>query len=286
MSYKNPIVFYHKNCADGFGAAYSIWLKYKNEFEYYAADYNDKMFPNIIDRDVFMVDFSYKKPVIEDILKTANSVTILDHHKSAENNLKELFSTGKIKGVFDLDRSGAMITWQFFNPELPIPKLIEHIQDRDLWKFNLENTREIQSNIFSYPYDFEVWDKLMKEDTNRLFQDGAAIDRKHLKDVNELIRGNMHFAKICEYMVPCCNIPYIYSSEAGHIMSKGYAFAFCYTYCENGIKMSFRSQYPNQNAIDVSEIAERFGGGGHAPASGCEISHDRVSWENGIMIIS
>jgi oligoribonuclease NrnB/cAMP/cGMP phosphodiesterase (DHH superfamily) len=281
-----PLAIYHKNCSDGFGAAYSIWVKHKDEFEYFAADYKDKILPDVSNRDVYMIDFSYKKPVIENMLQTANSITILDHHDSAEKELNDLFNSGKINGIFDMNRSGAMITWQYFNPDLPVPKIIEHIQDRDLWKFDLPYTREIQSTVFSMAYDFEVWDKLFQTDINTLIMEGVGIDRKHLKDVNELINGCKHFAKIDEHIVPCCNIPYIYSSEAGCIMSKGYPFAFCYTYCGNTVKFSLRSNYPNNNSINVANLAVKYGGGGHVRASGFEIPHERVSWENGIMIIS
>lgn len=281
-----PLAIYHKNCADGFGAAYSIWIKHKDEFEYFAADYKDKILPDVFDRNVYMVDFSYKRPVIENMLQSANSITILDHHDSAEKELAELFSSGKINGIFDMDRSGAMITWQYFNPELPVPRIIEHIQDRDLWQFKLPNTREIQSSVFSMEYNFEVWDKLFQTDINALIMEGTAIDRKHLKDVHELLKGCTHFAKFEGYLVPCCNIPYIYSSEAGNIMSENYPFAFCYTYYNNIVKLSLRSHFPKENTVNVADLAVKYGGGGHVRASGCEITPDRIHWENGIMIIN
>ena len=50
--------------------------------------------------------------------------------------------------------------------------------DRDLWLFHLDGTREIQANLFSYPYDFGVWDTLMATDVQSLRADGAAIERK------------------------------------------------------------------------------------------------------------
>jgi oligoribonuclease NrnB/cAMP/cGMP phosphodiesterase (DHH superfamily) len=282
MKYINPIAIYHSNCADGFSSAWAIHNKYKDEFIYHPGIYNQPP-PDVTNRDVFLVDFSYTRPVIESMLETANSITILDHHKTAETELKDLLANNRLKGEIDMDRSGAMITWNHFYPNEPPPKLIEHVQDRDLWKFNLKHTREIQSNVFSYEYKFDIWDKLMNAPIDSLIKDGLAIERKHIKDINELLSVNKHFAKILGYIVPCCNLSYIHTSDAGSIMAKGYPFAFCYTYRPKGVTLSFRS---SPDGIDVSKIAKLFGGGGHEKsAAASNVSHSRFRWEGELMII-
>ena len=50
--------------------------------------------PDVTGLDVFLVDFSYKKELLEAMLKTAASITILDHHISAEEDLRELLNNG------------------------------------------------------------------------------------------------------------------------------------------------------------------------------------------------
>jgi oligoribonuclease NrnB/cAMP/cGMP phosphodiesterase (DHH superfamily) len=276
-----PIVIYHSNCADGFSSAWVIWSKYKDTYEYYPGIYSQPP-PDIKDRDVYLVDFSYKLNVIEDMLNAANSVTILDHHKTAIDDLDHLIANNSLKGVFDLDRSGAMITWDYFNPGVEPPQLLKHIQDRDLWKFQLSNTREIQANVFSYPYEFEVWDDLMKKDINSLIIDGIAIERKHLKDIDELIKINSHPAIIKGIFVKCCNLPYTFTADASMKLAKNMPFGFCYTYTSKGVTLSFRS---DENGLDVSEIAKSFGGGGHVRASSCVVPYDRVKWQNNTMIV-
>ena len=97
---KRPICIYHKNCADGFGAAWAVWKKHGDAFEYHASAYGDDP-PDFHGRDVYMVDFSFKRPVMERILLAAETVTVLDHHKTAQADLEPLMKTGEIKGIFD-----------------------------------------------------------------------------------------------------------------------------------------------------------------------------------------
>jgi hypothetical protein len=60
---KTPIVIYHKNCVDGFSAAWvfhNAQDKMEQTFEFYAANYGDPI-PDVEDRHVYLVDFSFKK---------------------------------------------------------------------------------------------------------------------------------------------------------------------------------------------------------------------------------
>lgn len=277
----NKLCIYHGNCADGFGAA---WVVRKalaaGGLDFHAGVYQS-LPPDVTGRDVVMVDFSYKRPVIEEMLIQCNSLLIIDHHKSAQEDLAFLpptwptwrdhkeAPTHKGHAIFDMERSGAMITWDFFFPDQEPPQLLKHIQDRDLWLFKLEGTREIQANVFSYPYDFSVWDELMAMDIQLLRTEGAAIERKHHKDIAELVGVTKRRMLIGGYSVPVANLPYTLSSDAGHLMAQGEAFAACYWDTPDGRVFSLRS---NESGIDVSEIAKQYGGGGHRNASGFRVS--------------
>src|SRR5690606_35880403 len=63
-----------------------------------------------------------------------------------------------IYALIDQQRSGAGIAWDFFHPGVPRPALVNHVEDRDLWRFALPGTREIQAAVFSRPYTFAAWD--------------------------------------------------------------------------------------------------------------------------------
>lgn len=318
----NPLVIYHGNCADGFSAAWIFWkamtLSKKDAdgipttvFDFHAGVYNDPP-PDVSDRDVYLVDFSYKRQVVKDMINIggAASVTILDHHKSAMEDLKgleeELFEEWKIANAemgdvspdaeyveqlhmtFDMEHSGCMLAWKFWESFFELvgfvrPLLLDHVEDRDLWRFKLPLTREIQANVFSYEYTFENWDTLMcRSNTVILAEGGTAIERKHHKDVAELV-------KLCQRLfswklpngdykdVPIASIPYTMSSDAGNLMAKdwcaGTYFSACYWDTPTHRVFSLRS---TENGMDVSEIAKEFGGGGHKHAAGFRVPRNHI----------
>jgi len=265
----NKLCIYHSNCADGFGAALAVkvGLERFNDTCDFHPGVHGKAPPDVKDREVLIVDFSYKRDVLLEMAKTAKSILILDHHVSAEKDLVDL--PDNVEVIFDMTRSGAVIAWQHFNPNHTTPQLLLHIQDRDLWQFKLEGTREIQAAIFSHPYNFDVWEGLLTADLGQFYQEGVALERKHFKDINEFIGVASYRTTIDGHDVPVLNAPYFWSSDAGHIMGIGEPFAACYWDTPDGRVFSLRSA---EDGLDVSEIATKFGGGGHKHAAGFKIS--------------
>jgi len=268
------ICIYHGNCADGFGAAWAVREASRRSQgtedeipmpEFHAGKYGEAP-PDVTGMDVVLVDFSYKRPVLMEMAAKANSIMIIDHHKTAAEDLVDLPSNVYCK--FDMGHSGAMLTWKhFFGDEAP-PPLLLHIEDRDLWRFALQNTREIQANVFSYPYDFQVWDTLMASEAATLATEGKAIERKHFKDINELLGVTRREMVIGGHRIPVANLPYTMSSDAGHELAKGQPFGACYWDTPDGRVFSLRS---TDEGLDVSEIAKQYGGGGHRNASGFKV---------------
>ena len=267
------ICIYHMPCADGFTSAWLVnkWSKTGRDVpvEFYGSAYSEK-FPDVKDKDVVLTDFSYKRPVLEKILEECKSLLILDHHKSSMIDLD--FQHPKMKQIFDMDRSGAGIVYDFYFHDDSYfgnkNKLVEVVQDRDLYRFKYPDTKALSAYVFSIPYTFEDWDKLnydFEHNLDRCLEAGEALLRKLDKDTSELVRLTMRHMVIGGHRVRVANIPPMFTSEAGHIMSEGKPFAACYWDTPIGRQFSLRSQ---QDGLDVSEIATKYGGGGHAHAAG------------------
>lgn len=303
-----PLVIYHANCADGFSAAWVFWKVQdiiEQSFDFFPGVYNNPP-PDVSDRDVFLVDFSYKRKVIKDMIELggARSITVIDHHVSAMQDLRDLDSyfeeeakiaqmelngtsleewENPLTLIFDMNRSGATMAWDYWKnyfekAGMQRPLLLGHIEDRDLWRFKLPMTREIQAAVFSYEYSFENWDKLMSMDSVELLKlgvAGEAIERKHHKDIKELVTVCKRQMEIAGYIVPVASLPYIFSSDAAHLMAKewinGELFAACYWDTSTHRVFSLRS---TTNGMDVSVIATKFGGGGHKNAAGFSVPRD------------
>lgn len=272
---------FHGNCADGFGSAWVV-RKYfadvlKEPVEFHAGIYQNPP-PDVTGRVVYMVDFSYKADVLKDMASKANVINIIDHHKTAQAEIESIKDVPKIYAEFDMNKSGAGLTWDTLFPGVMRPKLIDYIEDRDLWNFKLPHSREVSAAIFSYPYDFDIWDDLMVRPIDTLVQGGIDIDRKHFKDINELLGVVVRPMLIGGMRVPVANLPYTMGSDAGHIMCG----------MENGpdgIKPPFAAYYYDkpegrvfgmrsiEGGADVSEVAKLYGGGGHKHAAGFTVDY-------------
>ncbi|TDV17317.1 DHHA1 domain-containing protein [Paraburkholderia caballeronis] len=264
---ENPLVIYHGNCADGFSAAWCFWRKYGESADYVAGVYGAPP-PEVGGRDVYLVDFSYKRDVVAVMIESASSVMLIDHHKTA---IEDLAGLPGLRQYVDLDRSGATLAWDFLFLGEDRPLLLGHVEDRDLWRFRLPGTREIQAFVFSHEYTFELWDRLMSADQVELVKmtaAGAAIERKHHKDIAELVKVCRRRMMIGGHDVPVASLPYTMSSDAGHLMAQGEPFAACYWDTASGRTFSLRS---TDTGLDVSDIAKQYGGGGHARAAGFRV---------------
>lgn len=260
----NKFCIYHGGCDDGFGAAYAVWKALGDSVEFYPGVHQSDPPEQLQGKDVIMVDFSYKRDVVESLLKRVNSLMILDHHKSAEADLEELLISGKIGGQFDMNRSGAMMAWDHFMGG-EAPPLIRHIQDRDLWLFQLPKTREITMALGSYEQEFGLWDELMFN-TDQLAQEGVAINRWVRLRI-EKAKEHAWFDTIGNYRVPVICAPNFMASDLAGELAQGHPFAAVFWDGEFSRNYSLRSR----GDFDVSEIAKQYGGGGHKNAAGFKV---------------
>jgi nanoRNase/pAp phosphatase (c-di-AMP/oligoRNAs hydrolase) len=285
------LCIFHGNCQDGFGAAWAVRHFLGDEVEFFPGVYQEPP-PDVTGRDVLMVDFSYKRPVLLEMAKTARSILILDHHKSAEEDLAgfpapplfaDLRYRAPLAALFDMERSGAGLTWDYLSEgHQPRPHLIDYIEDRDLWRFKFPNTRLITAALFSHPYDFDLWDDLMfrVKSLATLEVEGAAIERKHHQDIANLLPVVQRQMVIGGTVMPVANLPLTLTSDAGHKMAveSGTGVACCYWDTPEGRVFSLRS---TDDGPDVQAIAVKYGGGGHARAAGFRMPRN---WEGDVIV--
>jgi len=263
------LCIYHGNCADGFGSAWVVRKQFgENNLDFYPGIYGDPPPVDILGREIIIVDFSYSRKILLEMAQKAQSILIIDHHKTAQKELVDL--PQNITTIFDMNHSGCILTWMHFYGEYCPPILMKYIEDRDLWRKELDCSQEVSAALFSYPYDFTVWDEFMQRITlDSLKEEGRHILRKYFRDINALISDSVSTLNIAGYNVPTLNVPYTFASDAGHIMCEGHPFAAAY-YVKSG--KTFFSLRSDENGIDVSKISEMFGGGGHKHASGFSLA--------------
>jgi hypothetical protein len=272
-----PLCIYHAHCADGFAAAWVVRRRYQGEVEFVPGVHGQPP-PEVAGRDVIFVDFAYRRAVIEAMGRAARSILILDHHKSAAEDLAGMAQPASLRTVMDMDRSGAGLTWDHFFAGQPRPVLLDHVEDFDLGRCALPATRALMAAIFSYPYDFAVWDKLVERaqaeaSRNALKAEGEIITRKLTRDVDEALAVGTRAMVIGGIEVPVVNLPPSLASEAATALAAGKPFAGAYFDRADARVFSLRS---DRNGLDVAAIAEGYGGGGHRHAAGFQVP---FGWE-------
>lgn len=260
----NVLVIYHKDCNDGFAAAW-VARKVHPNAQFHPAAHGTPP-PDVKNRDVILLDFAYKREVMLDIKKAAKSVLVLDHHKTAADNLKGLDFCH-----FDMSKSGATMSWDYFVGG-ERPWLVAYTEDRDLDRFVLPFSREINAAIESHHMDFNLWDKLDKLYTkagvtnSTLVAEGASILRYQDQLLNVII-DHAREVELDGHRILAANTSCIFGQAATRL-AKTETFGLAWYLREDGKFIhSLRSR---PDGIDVSEIAKRHGGGGHVHSAGFE----------------
>lgn len=229
--------------------------------EYLAANHGDAP-PDVAGRDVIIVDFSYKRNVMCDMYYNAKSLRVLDHHKTAQADLEGLaFAT------FDMERSGAGIAWDVLHEGKPRPWLVDYVEDRDLWRFKLHESKTVHAWISAKSRDsFKEWSVLAGQDVDAMRERGVAVLAYIDKYVDEMC-GQARTIEFEGYKVPIVNAPYVNISDVLNKLAEKAPLAVGWFQGADGkYKYSLRSN--KDSDVDVSEIAKKYGGGGHKNAAG------------------
>lgn len=269
-----PLIIYHADCTDGLTSAW-VAARAIGDVElhpgYYGADP-----PDVSGRDVYMLDFSYKRPVMERLIQAlgSGSLVVLDHHKTAQADLANLPHVERVTVIFDMERSGAAIAWDCFHGlVVSRPPLVEYVQDRDLWRWKLPNSRLVSAAIEAYPRTLEAWDELEAKPIADLVAEGSIIERYRHRCIEAAVSLARVFS-IGRMLVPTANSSEMrFASDTAHELAEGQPFGATYWVRADGIvQFSLRSR---EGGADVSEIAKQYGGGGHKHAAGFQVSAEK-----------
>lgn len=278
----SKLCIYHKDCTDGFGAALAVWMAHGEGvgIDFLAADYQDNP-PTVAGRDVIIVDFSYKRDVLLDMAAEAKSILVLDHHESAKRQLVDL--PDNVEVHFDMERSGAVIAWEYYH-EGRVPELLRHIQARDLWHQDALSEKVVAA-LRCVPRHFQSWaDRLQGSGLHELAVAGQWLVTRQTQDIHEHLAVAAFQGRIAGVEAPVANVPRIWASEAGAILSgaefsgtsvEKFSPPFSATFWQDDARRHY-SLRSTPGGLNVALIAEHFGGGGHARAAGFSVPLDKV----------
>lgn len=263
-----PLIIYHDNCLDGFTAAWAVSKIYEHGCELLPVSYG-KPPPNVVGRDVFIVDFSYPHNDLVKMYRDSSTMILMDHHKSAEQDLKDLIGCWC---TFDMNRSGAGIAWDKMHGADCRPWLVNYVEDRDLWRHSLPNSKEIMAYLSTVDMTLENWDKLEKTDPKTFIAMGRALIKKtelYCKAMSSFAKMGLIDDRECIWI----NAPPPMISDLLNFLCKERIEK---TGNENQMALGWHERADgyygvslrSTGDIDVSEIAKEYGGGGHKHAAG------------------
>ncbi len=265
---KDTVVFYHGQCPDGFGAAFSAWLKLGDSADYIACAYGQEP-EDVSGKTVYILDFSFEWETMRRLDSQARELILLDHHKTAQKKLHGFqCSCGKLH--FDLGRSGACLAWEHFHGG-ELPALIAHIQDRDLWKWDIPGSADYLASLDAVGFDFLAWKQVLDmtpQEHARFIGRGRAMNDK-FKSLCESIAKTALPITLRGHQGLMVNAPSEFSSDVGNMLATQCGtFAVIWKLDDaETVKVSLRSNAP----FEVDQMATHYGGGGHPQASAFRI---------------
>lgn len=265
---KDIVIIYHDQCTDGFGAAYAAWKKFGDTATYLPLVVGATLPEGLNGKEIYIVDYSFDLPTLTSLRSQNQLVVVIDHHQSAHGAV-----TAFAENIFDLEHSGAVLAWQYFHPETPVPRLLLYIEDQDLWKFSLTDHRAVGAALALEPFTFPHFDELATnlEDSDffAAFRSrGEVAAQVSDKLVEELLsyRERVQFEGHEVWAVNCARP---HRSIVGHRLARlsveanDIPLGIVYYRNRGAIHISLRSE----GDIDVAVLAEKYGGGGHKHAA-------------------
>lgn len=276
-SIKDVVVIYHGGCPDGVASAIVAVEALGDDLNLVPGHYAHPLSEENIDlqgKTVVLCDFSYPLEEMQKIVSQAYRVIFLDHHRTPLENLAQLLAEPNVFAFASVHYSGASLTWQFFNPGKDIPLFISYIEDGDLYKFILDDSRNIVKGIHA------VLDKGIRQNSHLLmdsiFQQqrpflkmlGEKINEEANRQAKSIIKQGRMTATAYGHTFPVINATPDHTNLVGELIytTEDVPFVMIYTILANRVKISLRS---NANAVDVAELAQRIfpKGGGHRSAA-------------------
>lgn len=265
---KKIVILYHANCSDGFGGAWAAWRKFKNKAEYIPVHHQLSPPEGLRNKELYFIDFIYPLAITKKLIAENKRFSAIDHHVTREKEVKmtEDYS-------YAAENSGAVLAWRYFYPNKPVPEILKYVEDMDLWRFKIPNTKAIFAYLNLFDFDFKIWNKLAAEIENPLkrksaIEKGKIVLKYEDKLVNKLIENNGELVEFNGYKTYAVNAAFLDSQIGNRISEKILPpIGIIWKRVKGQISVSLRSD----GTVDVAKLAEKYGGGGHKAAAGFKI---------------
>lgn len=274
----------HKGCSDGTACAIIALSKYpqaKLRFCGYGKDVDYLNLDQFKDHIVYLTDFTLPADKLTQLISKAVKVIVIDHHISAQEDLDQV-NDPKLTKIFNMEKAGCVLTWEYFYPGEIVPWYFAYIGDRDIWAYKLENSKYVNESLFMLGYtNFDKLKQLHESDDQekqKVYDKCVSVGLDLY--TNKMLQLEYAYKKaiLCELLdekqEPIATVwavsnhnprilnelgEYLYNDKRAQI-----SLLYRYDLETNEIWCSLRSH----KTVDCGIIAVRLGGGGHKSSSG------------------
>jgi uncharacterized protein len=240
--------------------------------------------PFAVGEPFWIVDFSVLVDDMKQLLDDSPEVHWIDHHKSSiETYANFQYGIWSGKSIYGLRQDGISaceLTWRYLYQDKPVPDFVKYIGDRDVWAWTFgQETKHFCNGLLAYDTDpgssISVFKELMNDYEyemkgvenafsrhSSVMADGRVITAyKDRQDV-EYVNKNGIFVEWEGY--ECYIVNGMYSSEPFEKAVPNAAVWIAFRYmpgCYWNVSLY-------STKVNVREIAQKYGGGGHDKAAG------------------
>lgn len=258
--------FYH-NDRDGEASAFSVYYSNSN-VEVISINYGQNFPFSLIkdDEHIWIVDYSIEPKEMDRLLEITPNVIWIDHHKTAINKYANYDK--EIKGIRKIGVAACVLTWEFIKGE-DVPECIKLIGDRDIWDWKYgEKTKYFYagSELEDTLPKSEFWINCVSDASymDKIIENGKTVERYKDKRFHTIAKQLGYEIEFHGYKCFAVNVPHVSSDAFGDAISR---YDILIPHCRRKDYWTL-SLYTEKDHIDVSEIAQIYGGGGHKQASG------------------
>lgn len=268
------LVIYHDRCSDGFGAAWVLRRHFGPGLSFLPATHgHPPTVEQVRGKKVVMVDVGFPREIYLALKQSAEQLILLDHHQSTRHEI------GDVEGVFfDDARSGIGLAWDAVFPGQARPRLVDLIEDRDLCRHNIPQSKWL-CLLDGLPMQFDAWDEFSRRlefEPDRVGADATLVTSHEA----------MAMARVMTHAIPIRQDGLIgWKVNAPHDMAYRIcvalaglpkaSFGMSWYMSSSGLAVCSWRPRPG-SGLDVSRLAEQFGGGGNPYAAGARLTLDQV----------
>lgn len=231
--------------------------------------------------NVIMTDISFPKDNML-LLELHCNLIWIDHHKTAIDDSEEL-GYHLCAGSRKVGDSASLLAWKFFFPYEDIPEVVYWVDRYDVWKKEDQNRPEanwkmvmeaqqgMRLSMNNPDVAFDEWLWLFDDNSSMetIMQDGELIMR--FEEKSNQIRCSKAFDLVFEGH----KFAVVNNTLAGSSVLNSYArsdhdglMVFSYHGKKQKWDVSLYGNELSSQQVDLSVIAKKYGGGGHANACG------------------